>query len=298
MTLNDQKNAKNTYKYICKKCGFYSNNKKDFYRHLETIKHKNLKNDENDDQKTQKNPFICECGKIYKYKQGLSSHKKKCTQIIATTDVKIEPTVHELIMKLITDNQEMKKENQELIHKLVDQQQQMTDLIPKIGNNNTTINNKQKLNINVFLNEKCKDALTMNEFVDGIEVSMKNLLTTKDKGLSEGLSNIIMDNMNKLSLYERPIHCTDKKRETLYIKNEEWEKDDNKKQVNELIRKVENKQMKNIKQWTDEHPNYMENEKLQEEYINLVRSCTSSIDASKDKIIRKMCDNVYITDNK
>ena len=298
MTLNDQKNPINKYKYICKKCSFYSNNKKDFYRHLDTAKHKKLKNDENDDQKTQKTPFICECGKIYKYKQGLSSHKKKCTQIITTSDVKIEPNVHELIMKLITDNQEMKKENQELIHKLVDQQQQMTDLIPKIGNNNTTINNKHKLNINVFLNEKCKDALTMNEFVDGIEVSMKNLLTTKDKGLSEGLSNIIMDNMNKLSLYERPIHCTDKKRETLYIKNEEWEKDDNKKQVNELIRKVENKQMKNIKQWTDEHPNYMENEKLQEEYINLVRSCTSSIDASKDKIIRKMCDNVYITDNK
>ena len=297
MTLSDLNNSKNSYKYICNDCCFYSNNKNDYMRHSETIKHKKHKNDYNDDQKNSKNSNLCECGKIYKYKQGLSSHKKKCKgTIITTTDIQLEPNVQELIMKLITDNQEMKKENQELIHKLVDQQQQMTDLIPKIGNNNNnTINNKQKFNINVFLNEKCKDAISMKEFIENIEVSMKNLLTTKEKGLSEGLSTIIMDNMNKLSLYERPIHCTDKKRETLYIKNDEWEKDDNKEQVNDLIRKVENKQMKNIKQWTDKHPNYMENERLQEEYINLIRGCTSSIDACSSKVIRKVCDNVYIT---
>ena len=257
-------------------------------------------NDDNDDEKTQKNSFICDCGKIYKYKQGLSAHKKRCNGKIELFVSKMESNnLQEIVIKLITDNQEMKKENQQLINTLIDQHQQITDLIPKIGNNNNsnnTNNIKQKFNINVFLNEKCKDAISINEFVEKIEISMKNLLTTKDKGLGEGLSNIIIDNMNKLSLYERPIHCTDKKRETLYIKNEEWEKDDKKEQMNELLKKVEHKQVKNIQQWLDEHPNYMDNEILQEEYIDLIRGCTNSVDACKDKVFRKVCENVYLTE--
>jgi hypothetical protein len=291
-------NKKSQIIYVCNLCDYNTSNKSDYYKHLSTRKHQIHENANKfvaKVAKVAKNKFVCDCGKEYIHQSSLCKHKKKCKGIITTIDTKLEPDVHELIMKLITDNQDMKKENQELINKLIDQQQQMTDLIPKIGNN-MTINNKQKFNINVFLNEKCKDAISIQEFIENIEISMKNLLTTKENGLGEGLSNIIIDNMNKLSLYERPIHCTDKKRETLYIKNNEWEKDDNKEQVNDLIRKVENKQMKNIKQWTDEHPNYMENDKLQEEYINLVRSCTTSIDASKDKVIKKVCDNVYLTE--
>jgi len=300
-------NKKSQETLICKLCDYTTFNKYDFSKHLSTRKHAKIANtnkmakNTNDFIATATNvankQFVCNCGKVYIHQSSLCKHRKKCKNtIITTTDTELEPNMQELIMKLITDNQEMKKENQELINKLVDQQQQMTDLIPKIGNNNnTTINNKQKFNINVFLNEKCKDAISMKEFIENIEVSMKNLLTTKEKGLGQGLSNIIMDNMNKLSLYERPIHCTDKKRETLYVKNDEWEKDDNKKQVNEMIKNVENKQIKNINQWTDENPKYMENERLQEEYINLVRGCTSSIDECRDKVIRKVCDNVYVT---
>ena len=108
--------------------------------------------------------------------------------------------------------------------------------------NNNTINTKNKFNINVFLNEKCKDAISIDQFIEGIEISLKNLLTTKDKGQSEGISNIIIENMNRLSLYERPLHCTDKKRETLYIKNSEWEKDDTGEQINKAIKKIETKQ--------------------------------------------------------
>ena len=148
----------------------------------------------------------------------------------------------------------------------------------------------------MFLNEKCKDALSISEFIDTIEISMKNLLTTKDKGLSEGVTNIIIDNMNKLSLYERPMHCTDKKRETLYVKNQEWEKDANKEHINKLLKGVELKQMKNINQWTEEHPNYETDDRLQTEYINLVRKCTSSIDACKEKVIKNVCDKVYLDD--
>ena len=100
--------------------------------------------------------------------------------------------------------------------------------------------------------------------------------------------------MNKLSLYERPMHCTDKKRETMYIKKNEWLKDENQEHVSKLLKNVENKQIKNIKKWTDKHPNFMENEKLQEEYIKLVKGCTSSINECKGKAIKNVCDKVFL----
>jgi len=284
---------KNPPKNICEKCNYITFNIKDYNKHLSTQKHKYENSTKNTKEFVPKNPqnekiHECLCGKKYKHAGSLWNHKKKCTM---KKDTPVETTnLQELVIKLLTDNQEMKKENQQLIHTI-------TDLIPNIGNNNNnTVNNTiNHFNINLFLNEKCKDALTIDEFVEKIEISMKNLLTTKDKGLGEGLSNIIIDNMNKLSLYERPIHCTDKKRETIYIKKEEWEKDDGKEQMNEFIKKVENKQVKNIDQWTDKYPKYMESEKLQEEYLNLIRGCTSSIDKCKDKIVKKLCDNVYLT---
>ena len=172
---------------------------------------------------------------------------------------------------------------------------QISEMIPKLGSyNNNKINNKNKFNINVFLNEKCKDALSMDEFISKIEISMKNLLTTKEKGQTQGISNIIIENMNKLSLYERPMHCTDKKRETLYVKNNEWEKDDNKEYINKALKKVESKQLKNLNVWLDEHPNYMNNSKQQEEFAQIIRECGKSIDDSREKVIKKLCDNVYL----
>ena len=188
----------------------------------------------------------------------------------------------DLVFKLIKQNTEL--------------QQQISELIPKVGNNHNTINshNKNKFNINVFLNEKCKDALSMDEFINKIEVSMKNLLTTKEKGQTQGISNIIIENMNKLSLYERPMHCTDKKRETLYVKNNEWEKDDNKEHINKALKKVESKQLKNLNVWLDEHPNYMNNPNEQEEFAKLMSECGKSVDDGREKIIKKLCDNVYL----
>jgi len=253
-----------------------------------------------------KSIFICSCGKEYKHRQSLYTHKKKCNykenndndnsddKIINSNENSNENSeLKELIMKLLIDNADMKKENQKLINHIV-------EIVPKVGNNNNnntnnnTNNVKQKFNINVFLNEKCKDALSMDEFIDKIEVSMKNLLLTSNKGLGAGLSNIIMDNMNKLSLYERPMHCTDKKRETLYVKNNEWQKDDTKDEINKLIKRVEKKQINKIEKWCDENPKFMESEKLQDEYMKIVKGCTSSIDECSNKVIKNVCDKIYI----
>ena len=279
-------------KFNCELCDYKCCNKFLWNQHICTAKH-NRKHMETYGNKDKLQCSNCE--KKFKNRSGLWKHKKKCVgnkdqdKIIELSNNK---NYKYLILKLITENQEFKKEmfkeNEEL-------RKQISVLIPQIGNNNNnTINNKQKFNINVFLNEKCKDAISMDQFIDTIEVSMKNLLTTKDKGLGEGLSSIIIDNMNKLSLYERPMHCTDKKRETMYIKNQEWTKDDKLEQVDKLLKRVENKQLKNIKKWTDINPNFMESEKLQEEYIKLIKGCTTSIDACRGKTIKKVCDKVYI----
>lgn len=298
--MYNKKVPKNEQNFCCEKCKFNTVRKSQFDRHLLTLKHKNQENyNKITTNYNKKSSYICECGKNYNHRASLYNHKKRCNYgKELNSELKVPKSSGEYIIQLINDNNEIKenllRENRELRSQIQDQNKQITELLPKIGNNNTV---KQRFNINVFLNEKCRDAISMDEFIAKIEVSMKDLITTRDKGLSEGLSNIIIDNMNKLSIYERPMHCTDIKRETLYIKNTaEWEKDEKRVLIDRLLRQVENKQMKNITKWTAEHPEYMEDEVLQQEYIDLIRNCTSDVDECRDKVLKRVCDNVYIND--
>jgi len=286
-----KKNEKYENKFCCVNCNFNTSKKTDYERHLLTAKHKkSLIVDESLHIISKKNElikeYICVCGKKYNSRQGLYNHKKKCNN---KKEEKEKKDYETMFIQLINENKEMR-------NMLIKQQEQISELIPKVGNNinNINSNNKNKFNINVFLNEKCKDALSMDEFINKIEVSMKNLLTTKEKGQTHGISNIIIENMNKLSLYERPMHCTDKKRETLYVKNNEWEKDDNKTYINKALKKVESKQLKNLNVWLEQHPNYMNIPSEQEEFAKLMSECGKSVDDGREKIIKKLCDNVYL----
>ena len=309
-TKNEQKGAKK--EFHCIYCNFTTYKKNNFERHNMTSKHKILQNTTKKEQKEQSDgkKFACECGKSYKHHSSLYNHKHKCnykndkeTNANSNENNDINKKVEDINNK--DDNTmnyknlffELINENKEMRSMLMNQQKQITEIIPKIGNNNVinnTTNNKNKFNINVFLNEKCKDAISLDEFINKIEVSMKNLLTTKEKGQTQGITNIIMENMNKLSLYERPLHCTDKKRETLYIKNNEWEKDENKEQINKALKQIESKQLKNVQVWLDEHPNYMNCSKQQEEFAELLRECGKSIEDNKEKIIKNICNEVYV----
>ena len=283
ITENPPKTAK---KFTCDKCDYKSNKLSDYKNHLKTKKHGQSQN--SDAGVFQNKRYICDCGKEYKYRQGLYTHRKSCNyinneNIIIQNENKDE--MKNLVCKLINENQDLKntllEENKEL-------RKQISNMVPLIGNNNNNI--KQKFNINVFLNEKCKDALSMDQFIEGIEVSIKNLLTTRDKGQAQGVTDIIMDNMNRLSIYERPLHCTDKKRETLYIKTDEWECDANKTKINDAIKKIEAKQFKNIKNWVDQHPNYMTNEKEQDEFLKIVKETSNSIEKNREKVIKNICN--------
>ena len=281
---------KNQPKYECINCAFKCSKKRDFDRHMSTRKHKIL----TDIHKIGLN--ICECGKEYKHRQSLHIHKKKCKFLhnlennLENNEIKIdkkeEEDYKELLHSVIKQNTELQKT--------------ITDLIPKIGNTTNSNNNiNQKFNINVFLNEECKDALTMEQFIDKIEVTMGNLFLTKNKGIDEGISNIFIENMSKLSLYERPMHCTDTKRDTIYIKSDadngddaQWEKDTDKEKIKRAIKRIECKQHKNLGVWMEEHPGWEDNPALKEEYLELMRSCTK--DVKDQKIIKKVCNVVKI----
>ena len=292
---------KNINFFHCKLCDYKCSKRGDFNRHILTNKHIRLtetnKNASKNITQTQ-SENVCECGKIYKHKSSLCKHKKTCNFCNDNTIITNKNNLENLVIQLMSENNEIKntliRENIELKQKINEKDNQINDLLPKLANiTNNTINNN-KFNINVFLNEKCKDAITINDFVDKIEISLKNLLTTREKGLGIGLSEIINENMNKLSIYERPIHCTDKKREVLYIKNDTWEKDKDLEKTREMFKGLQSHQFKSMKKWIVEHPNYMDDDNLKHEYMLLVNKCSSSLNEHQNKIFKNLCDNTYL----
>jgi hypothetical protein len=288
--------------FECKFCDFTTSNLKDYNRHLTTRKHENTTK-YNDF--TPKNPklFTCECGKTYPYRSSLYNHKKRCTIIVKDeSNDKEDIDYKKMFLSMV-------KENKDLCTTIITRQNELNDKINTtninnqiIGDNNTI--NKHKLNINIFLNEQCKDALTMNEFIDKIKITLDDLLVTKDRGLTEGVSNIFIENMNKLSLHQRPMHCTDVKRETVYIKcngeNKEanWLHDSENTQLKEALKKVSQVQQKSLDKWTKEHPDWMENPEQQQEYMKLVKNCTDDLQENKreEKVIKRVCNKVYLGD--
>lgn len=297
--------------FVCKFCDYKTGKKSDFNKHLLTAKHKNNENGNNGNIKVAKvakynslHVLSCKyCNKFFSSRSGLYKHGLKCNkknknleneiienQIIENQIIENQNiSSSDLVIKLLDDNKEMRKI-------MIKQQEQLSELIPQIGsNNNNTTNNK--LNINVFLNEQCKDALNMNEFIQTMQVSLEQLEYTKIHGLEQGLSKTIMENINKLSLYERPLHCTDAKRETLYIKdNNNWEKDRSKTKIKEVIKSTCNKNYEALKTWKETNPDYMENENKKDSFINIISQIGKSIENIDNKVIKKICKETYVND--
>lgn len=288
--------------FYCENCEYKTRNKTNFLKHLNTTKHVNTTKYNEKLQKVATSFFLCKCGKKYKHRASLFNHKKRCEFIEELNEHDKDANNTKLIIR--NDEQidykamfyRLMDENKEFKDILVQQQNQIGELLPKIGNNFNTVNNvNQKLNINIFLNEQCKDALNIDDFVKNIDINLEDLDFTKNNGLSEGISNAIIENMNKLSLYERPLHCTDIKRETLYIKNDDnWEKDNNKTKIKKAIKDVSNKQFKSIKKWTDANPDFQENDSKQEYFAKVLSVLGKDSTNVDDKVIKKICNNSHI----
>ena len=136
----------------------------------------------------------------------------------------------------------------------------------------------------------------MKEFMSRFEVTMQNIILLKDKGLIESVTQAFIDNINKLDINERPIHCTDKKRERLYVKNDTWQLDEDNTQIKTLLRQMNHRQLQETEQWTDANPDYMTEDELQNEFVKLIGNCTTTFYDKEGKIIRNICEHVYLTE--
>ena len=306
-----KKSPKISYKFICNICDYKCSKNSEYKKHLSTAKHKNLTNP------NKKSPLIyhCNCGKIYKHRSTLSAHKRVCNESPMMDEPselhhQNEPisTKHEIV-ELIIQNQEFKelmveqsKHIQDIQQQNQDLQQQLLEAVKEGKTIHTTINNNQKFNLHFFLNEQCKDAINMSEFIDNIELDMEDLTETGRLGYVGGISRILVNKLQELDIYKRPLHCTDMKRETLYIReNDEWSKENNSKEkINDLVNKVAHKNCKNIRQWTDEHPEYNIFDSPENmEFIRLTQAVLGGLGDQeckqyRDKIIRGVIKEVMV----
>ena len=245
-----EKSPKISAKFYCEKCNYKCCKQSEYNKHILTNKHKILQNPTLDIVGMKK--YECNCGKIYKHSSTLYTHKKIC-KINTNENINIvsESSDKELIMLLI-------QENSELRNMMIDHQNMMMEVI-KNGIHNTTnhTNSHNKaFNLNFFLNETCKNAMNINDFVDSIQLKLSDLERVGDVGFVKGISDIIVDKLNALDVTVRPIHCTDQKREVLYVKDEDkWEKEDQENnKVRKVVKKVAAKNTKILKDFKDKHP--------------------------------------------
>ena len=255
-----QKTSKNIKQFFCKECDFSCCKKGDWNRHILRPKHLNLtKSNEFVTIKTSNSSNKCDlCGKEYKSRNGLWIHKKKCNLEEKEIDQSNnqQSITPELVMELI-------KNNKELQHIILEQHNTLNNLVKNGISNNTTTNslnnnNNKTFNLQFFLNDTCKDAMNIMDFVDSIKLQLSDLEKVGEVGYTQGISNIITTNLKALDVTQRPVHCTDKKRETMYIKDEDkWEKeDDNKSKLKKAIKRVANKNIRLLPQFREKHPDY------------------------------------------
>ena len=312
---------KNADDFYCKKCNFTCSKKSNYNQHLTTTKHKKLT------MLTDKMPNPLEdlkcamCNKQYKSRMGLWNHKQKCspkeepveeTPIKTSQDPPIMPDMS-VFIDLLKQNQEFKELMVEQSRQMQETQQENQELqkqlieAVKVGQhieNQTNINNNnnQKFNLNFFLNEQCKDAINMSDFLENMELNLEDLSETGRLGYVGGISRILVNKLQELDIYKRPMHCTDMKRETLYIKeNDEWEKQVNSKEkIKTIINKVANENCKNLPQWQEEHPEsqvFDTPENL--EYVNICNASLGGFGEDenrqyRDKILRSVVKEIMV----
>ena len=310
--METKKSLKKSPNYSCNICDYNTCKKSDYDKHIVTRKHNGMVIMET--METKKSPKVAQhntcykCNKKYNTRSGLWKHDKKCNVnknvILNDTEIEVnhgntdketnQVVTKDMFMELINDNKEM-------IKIIKEQQEQIKCMIPKIGNtiNNTTNNN---FNLNVFLNEQCKDAININEFIKSLKITLDDLYFTRKNGITQGLSNLMINGLKELDVYKRPIHCTDFKRDIVYIKeHDKWEKDNNNAIMKKTIERVANRQRNKISDWVELHPNWIEDEKLQYEYLTILNKITEPFeddDKMEKKIIKNIAREVQLTDIK
>jgi hypothetical protein len=240
---------------VCELCDFKCSKRSDWIRHVKTLKHTHRHN--GNQKETAGNIYYaeynCNCGKNFITNSGLWKHKKVCNFTKLKLEIK-EPEIKEPEPKPIESNKD------ELINYLIKENQEFKNLILEIVkkdtyNNSTNNSHNKAFNLQFFLNETCKDAMNIMDFVESIQLQLSDLERVGEVGYVEGISNIIIKNLKELDVSQRPVHCTDKKRETIYIKDEDkWEKDEEQKKMHKVVRKVAAKNARMVLKYKELHP--------------------------------------------
>ena len=278
---------KSKYKYSCIKCNYFSNRLSNYNKHLTTRKHKNCYFLNEKEQKVATPTYVCEhCGKEYKVRNSLWYHKKKCLGETQNTSVPLSTKEKQLEK----ENAELKKMVLNVMDKMTEQQKTIQELVPKVGNNNNN-----NFNINLFLNETCKDALNISEFVKTIEIGVHDLNFATNQGLIEGISSILAKNLSDIEIEKRPIHCTDVHNKILYIKDkDEWNKN-NEEIVETTIQNVKDKHIEAMKKWENDNPDWRENNKKTDNYMELIKKSTEKLDEDeRNKVLHAVSKHTEI----
>ena len=299
-----EKSVKKHTCYTCDNCTFSCVRKTDWHRHIATPKHQKLMfvNEELIEKAPEK--FICNfCDKTYRSSVGLWKHKKKCCVDPADAISKD----NNVIGLLINENKDFKNIILELVKSNTELQKQMVDVCKNIqpgtinnNNGNTTNSHNKTFNLQIFLNEQCKDAMNMSDFVNTFDMQLSDLECVGELGYVEGITKIMMDKLNALDIYKRPIHCSDAKREILYVKDEDkWEKEEkHNPKLRKAIKTVSFKNIKLITKWSDTYPESKSIEsRLNDKYMKLIKQSTGGDGDDTDnenKIIRRIAKEVII----
>jgi hypothetical protein len=263
--------------YHCEKCDYYASRISDFNKHLQTIKHNGKNGNKNSPPI---NPYHCGCGKIYKFQSGYCRHKKQCkfvTDDEKSTEEsdKTNTDMMEIMLKVVGENESLHKQIQEMI--------------PKIGNNNNS--NNQVFNIQLFLNEKCADAMTIQNFAKQLFITMDDL--SKEK--KECITNVVLKSLQPLAITERPFHCTNLKNQEWYIKDEKegWKENTGEKVIQNAEYGI---QQSWCAEFEKQYPDWMETEALKVQYIAIAGSTTRDLDEKlKLKILKELGKQVKLT---
>ena len=300
--------TKKTPKFSCKECHFECSKKSYWERHLVTAKHNKLTNiNQNVTLEIKENNYDCNlCSKTYKSRVGLWKHRKICTPnesfeniVISNNDIDFK----KIILDVVKSNSELIKQNQQL-------QEQMMEICKNgngnINNNNSHNNNNNShnktFNLQFFLNEQCKDAMNIMDFVNTFQLQFDDLERIGEVGYVEGISNLIIEKLNEMDIYKRPIHCSDEKRETMHIKdNDVWEKDNaNNDKLRLAIRHITKKNCDLIKPWADKHPGVLYSDhRLNDKYQEIIMEAMGgkknvTMNEGEAKIIKKISKMVLI----
>jgi hypothetical protein len=296
------KSPKIEFKFLCETCDYKCSKQCEYKKHILTNKHKNLQNPTlNPTLKISEQKFTCECGKVYKHSSTLYAHKKKCSNVYVTDSNVESLDKDQLIIMLIKQNAEFK-------NMMIEQQNTMMKVIENGTHNttnnspntiNNTINSHNKtFNMQFFLNETCKNAMNISEFVDSIKLQLSDLENVGKIGYVEGISKIIIKNLKALDVTERPVHCSDSKRDTMYVKDDnKWEKEseDNHK-VLKAIEDIANKNSKMVKEWKNKNPECASSKSHKADVYShiMIQAVCSNNDTNNNKILKKIAKEVTI----